>query len=303
MSKKPKYKSRKEIIKTEKIRLLLVTIVFAAVCLFTGLASAFTMKSCSTEVSTNNTDTSGNGGNEDDTPSQVTDQENTLSISTVLNVEKSVNESVDVSPTVYLDNEPLTQTSLGENAKLEFELIGSLPDELIFSKVNGSITGTSTQIFHSQSFHILALYYKDKTKNSCLKVSTNEFTLQIYGIEFGNTIENIATLYDEEQISSSTPKILFKNQILSSLENIEYSLVQGSDTISGLSLVNGVVTGTPTTVTAEPAVFQIQASYQNFTVLSNEFKIKVSPNPKKDVHVEGINSIITQQDQGSTDYK
>jgi hypothetical protein len=97
------------------------------------------------------------------------------------NTSKLIGENISIEPEVFLYEQEVEKDNPDTEYKVEFELIGTLPEFLRFSPSTGEISGNCSDIFYAQTYRIVALYYKEKNKKECLKVSSNEFTLEVFG--------------------------------------------------------------------------------------------------------------------------
>jgi hypothetical protein len=286
-TKRKKYQSRKDLIRSEKIRITILALVFLLVLIGLAFGGFFVGKQKSFDT---------NSGNTNDTSLTKNYK---LGIGDVPNQEFTVNEEITpVVLSLMLNDKPVSKFEETENELLQFDLFGTLPSGLSFDSTTGTISGTPTQLFYLPTpFCITTFYYPNKSEDNCVVKRTNQFNIKVIGLEFTNSIENISTYYGKGKISTDVPLIKFDNQVVS--QDIIFSLSAESDPfIPGLSLSStGVIEGTPTEITTNQFVYQIKAtkiSDKTYTAYSNKFTICVLNNDKK-IQIRGINNINTFQ--------
>jgi hypothetical protein len=245
MNKKPKYQSRKQMVKAEKIRTLILAVIFVLICLVTGLTSFFVAKGSNgggTQLNNGNTEQE-----KDETKQEETEEYNPeLTLQNLDDISEPVGEEINIIPQVLLNSEVLENSTDASIYKLQYELVGNLPNGLIFDSATGTISGSEEKICEVSTYYIRALYYADKTKSACLTGRSNNFTIEIYGLSFANTIADINCFADDGEICTTVPVVKFKNQVINN-ENISFELQPSNYSYPGLTVnSNGTISGTPT---------------------------------------------------------
>jgi hypothetical protein len=284
-----KYQSRRQLIKNERIKITILSLIFLIVLFGLGLGGFFIGKQNSSNTNAGNT-------NED---SSLT-KSYKLELDSIYNQNFVLNEEITpVAPTVKLNDESLTQTSGEQSDLLRFDLSGVLPSGLEFDNNTGMISGIPNVTFYNETqFAITAFYFPDKTKDNCVVKKSNIFSISVLGLEFTNTIDDVVTYYATGTISTTTPQLKFGSDTTNT--GVEYFLTEDSDSyIDGLSLnANGVIAGSPNFITAEPFVYQIKAvktdGGKSYEAYSNKFTIQVLNNENQ-IMIKGVSNINAYQ--------